>query len=161
MATAAEAPIYREALSRIGEEWDKNHTYSPLLWQWLRHLLEVEIKGSLVVQVMPKETGFHMSGDWMPHTVQRALTPLLFAQRKISCFTWKPFKGSLIVSTPSVTLSELNSPYSGNRGEALLIKNSKCCFQSQEVLLYCDSLLPQFSLLQHKYEPKILGSQPN
>lgn len=81
----------------------------------------------------------------MPNTGQRAHTSLLFTQIPISCFTWEPFKGSLVVSSSSLTPSELNNPYLETRAKS---------YQKQQVLLSeprntslpYDSLLPRFSL---------------
>lgn len=78
------------------------------------------IKGGLVVQEMPRETRFHMSGDWTLNKEQRALIPWLSGQRKVSCFTWNPFNGSLMVFTLSLTLSEPNYLSSKNKGKSCL-----------------------------------------
>lgn len=79
------------------------------------------LKGRLVVQVMPRETRFHMSGDWTPNKEQRALIPWLSGQRQMSSFTWNPFNGSRIVFTLSLTLSEDNLS-SRNKGKPCLSK---------------------------------------
>lgn len=44
------------------------------------------IKGRLAVQVMPRETRFHMSGDCPTHRA-KGIHPMAFDQRKMSCFT--------------------------------------------------------------------------
>lgn len=62
----------------------------------------------------------------MPNTGQRARTSLLFTQIPISCFTWEPFKGSLMVSSSSLTPSELNNPYLETRAKS---------YQKQQVSL--------------------------
>lgn len=50
---------------------------------------------------------------------QRACTSLLSAQIQISCFTSEPFKGRLMISSPSLILSERNSPYLETGGVSL------------------------------------------
>lgn len=85
----------------------------------------------------------------MPNTGQRARTSLLFSQIPINCFTWEPFKDSLIVSSPSLILRELSNLHLVTRGESLAVRAKKhvgTVRQSSARLQY----------VQRNYKPKPL-----
>lgn len=81
----------------------------------------------------------------MPNTGQRARTSLLFTQIPISCFTWEPFKGSLMVSSSSLTPSELSNPYLETRAKSYQ-KQQVSLSEPRNTSLPYDSPLPRFSL---------------
>lgn len=83
---------------------------------------------------MQKKKQDSTSQDIKYPTRGKGHTPPCFSpkSRLVSCFTWELFKGSLMVSSSSLTPSELNNPYLETRAKSCLSETASVAVRAKK-----------------------------